>query len=149
MAITYGTQLIQHLFTETTLFGFDTAINIIITLFTLLIITRDTKEWATLALPVQVILRIIGLKANLIILMLSVITFVTTNLSITTLGNKLKARNDNKIRQIAKEAGAKNVLRKIVKNAEKTITKSDGTIGLTDQNLAERAGELYGKIFKK
>ena len=61
MAIELGYEFIRQIFIDTTIFDIGWAISVIVTILSLLIITRDTQEWKKLAFPVMVGWHIVGI----------------------------------------------------------------------------------------
>lgn len=86
---TTGLALIKDVFTNTTVFGQLWIIPMLVVILTLVIITRDIKQWKIMALPVMIAWHIIGLKQSMPFFILAVFFFVIELLSTETAGNLL------------------------------------------------------------
>lgn len=91
MAITLGTELFRTLLLDTLPFGTSMIINLILTFFALLIITRNTKKWQELAFPVMIGWTIAGIPQNFLILLAGAFAMGISVLSLESIGTLLNA----------------------------------------------------------
>lgn len=74
---------------NTNFFGLTGLVGLIVVIFTMLMITFDLQKWRTLLLPIATMWHIVGIKQNILILIIGVIIFVQENLSPELVGNIL------------------------------------------------------------
>lgn len=80
----------QTTFTDTSIFGLTWLIAIPVILLTLVLITRQTEKWKTLAFPVAMIWHIAGLEVHQLLFIILGIMFVIDSISLEVLGQSLE-----------------------------------------------------------
>lgn len=148
-AISQGTSFITNAFTNTEIFGIKTIIGLIIIVLTLILITREYKQWGVLALPVLISWKIVGLQFNMLHYLVCAITFIITAMSDITIGDLLTVRqtkNKEEILQIQKPVAFDIKTRKpskweTVKELKKIRTAKNQASG-----LKQKAIEALNKI---
>lgn len=140
-----GITFLNELINGTVFFGVTDVIGIILALFTMMLLTRDTERWKTLFLPVLIGWHLCGVVISLPLMFLSSITFVITHLSIRVIGELLVkgsnivasplAMGRDKVKANRKDK--RDWLAKSEKIARGKIMKTSGTYGQWKQRRSE------------
>lgn len=85
MGIEQGVAIITESFNNTNVFGTSLVIPLLVMIITLVLITRNIKEWKALALPLAVAYAIAGLKISFLIYLVAIFLFVIEVISIESI----------------------------------------------------------------
>lgn len=97
MTIQLGYDLINELFGKISIFDSSWIISILLTVLTMLLLTRDTREWKQLAFPIMVGWHVAGVTPSILIYIGTAILFVVDVLSLEMLtGMVLEVRRQFK-----------------------------------------------------
>lgn len=130
MGIELGLELIKTVIQDTYIFNISWIISAVLTMLTLLIITKDYNKWKTLAFPVMVGWHISGVTPFILLYMFGAIMFAIESLSVQVISGLLSAttkvfkENTEKIRQKQKEYVRKNKRSQMTEGWSETLGKS-------------------------
>lgn len=86
MAIQLGFDLIKNIFLDTVVFNIDWIISVLLTFFTLLMLSRDVNDWKTLVFPVMVGWHVAGIPPFFLMYIAGAMLFAIESLSLQQIG---------------------------------------------------------------
>ena len=89
MAIQTGFDLLYNIFVDTFIFNIGWLISVLLTFFTLMALSRNPKDWKTLAFPVMVAWHIIGIPPFFLLYIAMAMMYAIEALSLQTIGTLL------------------------------------------------------------
>lgn len=134
MAIEQGLQAFGSIFQDTTVFGLNWIIALLLTLITLLLISKEPNDWKTIALPVTTLYHAMGITPSFLQYLLASIIFAIEIFSLQTIGNTI-------------DVFRQHTTKLIKPNETKTLTKKFATLE-RNRRLKESLRETLKKATK-
>lgn len=146
-----GINYLSGVFTGTTIFGLEWILSLILTLLTLLILTREYNKWRELALPVMIIWHIVGITPNLLMYLGAGIIYVIDKVSIQTLGSVISAikitpkRQKDELKRIMDSQSRKSTINKAIRKEKALARDTSINQGGYDLGTMERLKRMRKK----